>query len=340
MPRSLAVLALLPCLALGCGADKPQVTEREQVVLTWDAPGPDEATLRYEAQGIAVGQKFYVFGGFFQGTGWPVTAAGEVFDLPSRTWSPIAPAPDALTHAGRAADARFIYVAGGFIGDGPGGSTDHTWKYDTVDDTWTSLPALPAQRGAGVLALLGTRLHYFGGAVKGPVGDTFESDHGEHWVLDVNQLTAGWVLVAPLPNPRNHLGGCAADGKIYAVGGQKLRDENAGNQASVHVYAPDRNEWTEVASLPLPIGHLTSNVVEYHGRVLAISGITTGSTKLATVFSFDPAAGAWTELTSLPEQRHSPVSGIIGNTLLVVGGSRSTSSEIRAQTWLGTLRLE
>jgi N-acetylneuraminic acid mutarotase len=314
--------------------------QRENVTLQWEAPGPDSSTPRYEAQGLVVGHKLYVFGGFVQGSGWPVTADGEVFDLEARTWAPLGPAPLSLTHAGRATDGTYLYFAGGFVGDGPGGSTNRSFRYDPAGDAWQEVAPLPEERGAGALVHLGTKLHYFGGAVRPPDENTISSDHTDHWALDLTGPSAEWTRLAPLLHARNHLGGGVARGKIYAVGGQHLHDERAGNQASVEVYDSARDEWNEVASLPIPVGHLTSNTLEYEGRLLVISGVTQESTKLATIFSYDPEHDAWSELTPLPEQRHSPISAISENTLVVAGGSKSTAREIRAQTWIGTLSLD
>lgn len=310
------------------------------LILTWDEPGPDSATPRYEAQGIAVGRKLYVFGGFVNGTGWPVTTDGESFDLDTRTWAPLQPAPDKLTHAGRATDGTYIYFAGGFTGDGPGGSVDRTYRYDPATDAWQALALLPAPRGAGALVMANEQLHYFGGAVRPRDENVISSDHDDHWALDTTDPDARWRELAPMPNPRNHLGGCFVNGRIYAIGGQNLADEKAGNLALVDAYDPATDTWSNVANLPLPIGHLTSNALAYAGRLLVISGITQGSTKLNTVYAYDPQRNTWSELTSLPEPRHSPVSALIGETLIVAGGSLSTAREIRAQTWLGTLRLQ
>ena len=45
----------------------------------------------------------------------------------------------------------------------------------------------------------------------------------------------------------------------------------------------------------------------------------------------DPAAGAWASLAPLPEPRQSPVSGIVGDLLIVAGGSLTQT------TWRGQL---
>jgi N-acetylneuraminic acid mutarotase len=226
------------------------------------------------------------------------------------------------------------------VDDGPGGSIDRTYRYDPQNDTWQAMALLPAPRGAGALVLLGTHLHYFGGAIRPSDENVISSDHDDHWVLDSTDPDAIWSELAPMPNPRNHLGGCVVNEKIYAIGGQNLADEKSSNLALVDAYDPATDTWTSVASLPLPIGHLTSNALVYEGRILVVSGITQGSTKLNTVYAYNPVQNAWSELTPLPEPRHSPVSAIVEDTLIVAGGSLSTAREIRAQTWLGTLSVE
>ncbi len=297
--------------------------------LSWLKPGAAAPTPRYEAEGLAVHGKLYVFGGFFDGK-TQATVRSDRYDPKTDTWTPIASLPEKLTHAGQATDGRVIYLAGGFVGDHPGNSSDRFWIYDIERNTWSRGPSLPEPRGGGALVLLGRELHYFGGTVRLPGGE-YKADHGDHWVFHLDHPEAGWSAAAPLPNPRNHLGGCAAGGKIYAVGGQHLGDELSGNQRSVDVYDPARDDWTKAADLPVAKGHLTANVLERNGHVIVISGLTNGSQKLDTIDDYDPGTDAWTALTPLPQPRQSPVSGIVGDQLIVTGGSLSIT------TWIGAL---
>jgi len=301
----------------------------EPASLTWEKPGPNAPERRYEAQGLALDGKLYVFGGFLSGTAAGLEAA--VFDLATRTWSTLSPMPETLTHAGRASDGRYLYFAGGFIGDGPGPSVDHVWKYDPELDAWTELPPLPADRGGGALALLDGKLHFFGGAVHLEGEEYFSADYGDHWTLALANPSRGWTALAPLPNPRNHLGGCAVNGRIFAIGGQHLNDETAGDQPSVDIYDPASDRWSPGPDLPLPVGHLTSNTIAYRERVLVVSGVSYDSRSLDTVFELGPELTAWRELTPLPQPRHSPVSDVLGDTLIVTGGS------LKLDTWIGTL---
>ncbi len=142
-----------------------------------------------------------------------------------------------------------------------------------------------------------------------------------------------WRAAADLPNPRNHIGGAALGGKLYAVGGQRLGDEVSGNQVSVGVYDPDTDRWEAVADLPVPLGHISAATFAYRGRLMVVMGTTQGRKKTPEILAYDPAADRWDILTSMPGARSATVAGVIGDELVlstgtVAGGPLDT-------TWVG-----
>jgi len=56
-----------------------------------------------------------------------------------------------------------------------------------------------------------------------------------------------------------------------------------------------------------------------------------GGTTVATIEEYDPATDTWAAFTPLPAPRQSPVSGVIGDQLIVTGGS------VTVTTWIGKL---
>uniref|UniRef100_UPI00286996D7 Kelch repeat-containing protein n=1 Tax=Deinococcus sp. TaxID=47478 RepID=UPI00286996D7 len=189
-----------------------------------------------------------------------------------------------------------------------------------------ALPPLPAARGGGALVRLGRDLHYFGGTERTSDG-AYRWDDGEHWALSLDAPTA-WHALAPLPNPRNHLGGAVLGGQIYAIGGQHLGDEAYGDLTEVDRYDPATNTWSPVAPLPLPLGHITGSTVVWNARIVVTGGVTLASHGSAiegqesdVVLAYDPAGNEWTPLTSLPGPRQSPVADTIGGALVVTTGS-------------------
>jgi N-acetylneuraminic acid mutarotase len=290
----------------------------------WDtrASGPIG---RMEAQGTVAAAKLYIFGGFtvdFK----TVTTRADAYDATTNTWTRIADVPEALTHSAVVADGTTIYMIGGYVGGHPGPSSERVWKYNTVSNTWTAGPSLPATRGAGAAALVGRFLYFFGGATR-TAGQTDDTDQPFAYKLSLDGGTS-WTRIADMPNPRNHLGGIAVNGKVYAIGGQHDHEEGAGNQVETDVYDPATDTWTRVANLPTPRGHIA--VVEIGGRILVMgNGPATSEVTL-----YDPVANVWQKLPSLPARRASAVAGVLNGAVIVTTG-HSGNSVASTVTWGG-----
>ena len=302
----------------------------------------DAPIVRYEAQGIAIDGKLYLFGGFFN-SGNETTVRMDVYEPQTDSWSPAADVPDPLTHAGHVADGTMIYVVGGFLGDHPGGSTDHVWIYDTINDNWSAGPSLPADRAGGALARLGRELHYAGGATRTTGQDDFV-DYGDHYVLDLGPTSSplddanSWSTAAVMPNPRNHMGGAELHGKLYAIGGQHVGNEDDENQADVHAYDPGSDSWSSVASLPIPLGHITSSTVVWNGHIIVAGGVSHdggGKIFVDDVMMYDPISDSWENLPPLPQERQSPVADVINDAMFVTSGRIATG--LKKTTWRGFL---
>ncbi|ULH17590.1 NPCBM/NEW2 domain-containing protein (plasmid) [Deinococcus sp. KNUC1210] len=298
--------------------------------LTWTERAPALQAVS-EAQGAAVNGVLYVFGGFNKNL--HTTARSQAYDAANNRWTSVHDMPEQITHGAVAVDGTAIYIAGGFIGTHPGPQTSHVWKYDTLTDTWSAAPPLPAARGAGAMVRLGRELHFFGGTERDLNNlDLYKRDAPEHWVLKLDGGTT-WTTAAPMPNARNHMAGAVLNGLIYAIGGQHLGDEQAGEQADVQSYDPATNIWTTRASMPRPVGHINSSTLVWNGRIVVIAGVTLKSLEIANVIEYDPASNAWTELTPIPAARQSPIADLIGSQVVVTTGS--LPSGVFTTTWTG-----
>lgn len=327
----LLALALIVSLLIG-GAWTPTSQAATQL-FAWDTVAPVPQA-RFEAQGAAVGGKLYVLGGFYTGD-IQATSRSDAYDLASNTWTRIADMPEPLTHAAQVVDGSTIYVLGGYVGKHPGPATSHVWRYNTQTNTWAAGPSLPAARGGGGAALIGRALHFYGGATRTP-GRTDDTDHADHFILNLDGGTT-WSSAAPMPNPRNHIGGIALGGKAYAIGGQHGHAEGTTNQAEVDVYDPASNTWQRVADLPLARGHISASTFVYDGRIIVAGGSVDdggGGRRAADVFSYDPATNVWLHLPSLPSGRKTPVADQIGGKIVVSTGNGGGPS---STTWVGTL---
>ncbi|HEY8745291.1 MAG TPA: malectin domain-containing carbohydrate-binding protein, partial [Chloroflexota bacterium] len=109
-------------------------------IFSWTTQAAEPLTLM-EAQGIAYNGKLYVFGGF-DNANLQATPQSNVFDPSTNAWTRLADMPEAVTHAAVEVDpqTQTIYLVGGFVGNSPGPSTTHVWKYSVVNNTWSAGP--------------------------------------------------------------------------------------------------------------------------------------------------------------------------------------------------------
>jgi N-acetylneuraminic acid mutarotase len=284
---------------------------------------------RFEALGEVYNDDLYVFGGFQTGD-IKTTARAHRFDSASGAWQEIAAVPVPLTHAGVTTDGPSIYLAGGFVGDWKGANTPASrkvYRYDAESDTWSHMLQLPQARGAGALVRVGRKLHFFGGL------DHNFNDRGEHWTLDLRRPNV-WRAEPPMPNPRNHLGAALVGTKIYAIGGQKRLDEEHGNVADVHAFDVVTRQWSQVASLPQPRSHTHNSTIVMGGkRLVIVGGSGNDHQTLTDLLEYDPVGDRWFFIGNMPGARSAAVAKIIGNHIIVTGGTTADISP-KTDTWI------
>jgi len=176
------------------------------------------------------------------------------------------------------------------------------------------------------MAIVNHVLHYFSGA------DVNRVDRFDHWALDLNNLSAGWVTKAPIPTARNHVGAGAIDGKVYAIGGAANQDADETALSVVEVYDPVTDKWSTAASLPTPRALIMSGVDVFANRVIVGGGETAYNVPTDQITAYDPATNAWTQLAKLPQKRTSGILKDLGNVLIFTTGHPG----FNADTWIGT----
>jgi N-acetylneuraminic acid mutarotase len=276
-----------------------------------------------EAQGVAIGAKLYVFGGFdvLKACCTP-TRRAYVYDPASNRWTSIRDLPLGVSHAGFTTDGTDAYYGGGYIEDASRTfqvfGTRQVWRYRPDTDTYEPLPDLPVERAAGQLEWLDGALHWFGGTNLARTADV-----GDHYVLDLANGATTWTVAASLPNPRNHLGSAVLGGKIYAVGGQHHHDAALVTQDDLDVYDPAADTWTELTGLPVARSHIAQATFAFRGRVLVIGGEVRDGVDTDEVNAYDPTTDTWFELPGLPMPRHSGVGRELNGHAWYTGGDWS-----------------
>ena|GEM_PF-476685 len=120
-----------------------------------------------------------------------------------------------------------------------------------------------------------------------------------------------WNTKAPIPTPRNGVGGAAIGGKLYAVGGY-----NAGYSNKNEEYDPAFNTWSTKAAMPTARQSMGVGVIG--GRLYAVGGA--NGSALDKNEEYDPISNAWATRAPVPTKRYELVAGAIGGKLYAVGG--------------------
>jgi N-acetylneuraminic acid mutarotase len=117
-----------------------------------------------------------------------------------------------------------------------------------------------------------------------------------------------WMSLAPLSEPRQELAAAPLGGKVYAVAGL------AGRANANEIYDPATDSWSFGADLPVGTDHAWA--VGFDGRVWVGGGTSN------RVFSYHPAAKAWTEVArSSFFHGGTPAAAVIGGRIFVAGGT-------------------
>jgi hypothetical protein len=322
--------------------------------------------------------KIYVFGGrstayFHRGSGTPVITSLDGEDLATltiREYTPGDPGSWALKNA------RLPYPAsGGGFGNGQfytanmvaaaltgtqgsgiylvGGNnismvpTDVVSFYDPVADSISGLssdpwPANP-KRTPGGWAVVNNALYVFGG-YNGVTHQVFD----ETWRFDpMAAAGARWSLVAsaPLSQPRAYIAGAAADGLIYAIGGDNYAPTTPITGTLVPLNTVERldpaaasPQWQTVAALPTTRGDMSAWAFDSSvPNSLAGQIVVAGGGWFApdsSAYRYDIAGNTWNTFGSLVDPTRNYGAAQLDNQLYAIGGYKITSTGAEAATFV------
>ena len=143
-----------------------------------------------------------------------------------------------------------------------------------------------------------------------------------------------WTSIAPIAlHPRQEHGAVAFDSNtIYIIGGiyEQQPDGSFPTVTTVQKYTISTNKWSTVASLPMPLNHPNSAVV--NGKIYVMGGLTTTADPTfwqatGSCFMYDPSSNKWTTVATMPKGREigSASVGVRGTTIYLAGGLSNTS---------------
>lgn len=160
--------------------------------------------------------------------------------------------PYPVGYAASCATAKGVVLAGGENGTG---MLDKAlllqWNRSKQNIEIRNLPNLPFPVTNASLAASGNTVYLAG-------GETALSTTDQFLTLDLNDITAGWKVLSPIPHPVSHSVLAVQPGgessAVYLIGGRKKNSNGISDlYASVYAYNPSENQWKQKQDLPYPL---------------------------------------------------------------------------------------
>ena len=178
-----------------------------------------------------------------------------------------------------------IWTFGGMTGD-RGTRLETSEVYDTSTDTWRSGPRLPQGLCSFEGAAIGPRIYLFGGFDAASRPTDFAA------VLDTR--SGDLRRLPPLPHARYAHDVDEIGGRIYVIGGE----DSTGPEASVDVFDPWTETWSQGASMPRARSSVDLVPV---GDVMYVLGGFLGSGETDLVQTYDTATDTWDRAARMPQ---------------------------------------
>ena len=170
-------------------------------------------------------------------------------------------------------------------------------------------PPLPVPVEETAAAASGNNLYVMGGF--NAAGSSLDSTY----VFD----GTAWHSGPKLPLPLDHPSAATLDGSVYLAGG------HSNGRDSARLFRLDTDHWTELA--PMHYARGGHSLIAAHGELYAVGGNTT-RINVPQVESYDPAANAWSVITTLPDPRNHLMGFVSQGSICVAGGRSPTTPRV------------
>ncbi len=324
---------------------------------------PAMPTARQNMAGTVLDGTVWVVGGL--GDGSTGSRRVEGYDPVINAWKAAPNLPVRLHHEMVVTYKGELVVMGGWIPEGSDQSAVESDRVFALrDGKWAQLPSLRRPRVAGAAAVVGDRIVVAGGQAAGKLIDTTEVFDGKQWSSAANiptprehtaavsdgdyvyvvggralspdknsaalerydPATDRWQRLPDMPTARGGLGVGAADGHLFAVGGESPTRA----LGAVESYNVARKAWSSAP--PMRTARHGLVVATIGHSLFALGGAPhpghASAVRTAEVTSLVPAGragagnagGAWRRLPPMPTARQNMAGAVLDGTIWVVGG--------------------
>jgi len=228
-------------------------------------------TARYSLSTSVVDGKIYAIGGVDVGRSINMV---EMYDPTSDTWSQKADMPVAMSgHVAGVVDGKIYVIAGKLV-----------QIYNPLTDTWSRGADRPTQARWGKVSVVRGKIYSIGGAGGEPEWETLST------VEEYDPATDTWAMKADMPTLWHGFTTTALNGKVFVIGGYTLESglgwASYKPLATVAIYDPASDTWTEGPPLTTPRSHLRASAVD--GTIYALGGFISLRELVGNVEAYEP----------------------------------------------------
>lgn len=185
------------------------------------------ATRRRGSTGLVVqNNKFYIIGGNTIGHSGGYVPWFDEYDPATGVWTPLADAPRPRDHFNAAVIGNELYVAGGRLSGGAGGTFAPTISevdvYNFGSNSWSTLPSgqnIPTPRGGAAVVTFDDKLVVIGGEVQNQLVYGVNTTDALPITEEYNPATQTWTRLDDLNNERHGTQAISSGLGIFILGG-------------------------------------------------------------------------------------------------------------------------
>lgn len=276
----------------GCGGEDPVgVPEPPPPGGPWSAAASMPAPRAAMGAALFRGQ-IYVVGGI--SAGFAPQATVFRYDPPSDSWDQsVADLPEPRIAPFVAVLGDTLYAMAGERNELP---TSTLWAYLPDENEWAERAMLPLALDDGAAAGIGGEIFVAGGVRGFPVSVLVDS------ISIYSQADDEWRRGPGIPTPRRSLAVVAADGLLYALGGQVEVPTGSLPLNVAELFDPGTETWSSIAPLPQP--RLSPAAAVEGGRIRVLGGGGLGTDVATRTHQvYDIASGQWSLDTEMPRGR-------------------------------------
>jgi N-acetylneuraminic acid mutarotase len=182
---------------------------------------------------------------------------------------------------------------------------------------WRTAAPAPTKRTEVAASTLSNKIYVVGGFEQPGLGNVINLAITPS-LQEYDPSTDRWSTKAPMPVGLHHVGIAVTGGRLYVIGGYRQSGLTVWEPvATVYVYDPATDTWSQRAPMPSPRGALS--VAEHDGKLYAIGGYDRKANS-AAVEVYDPVRNTWASRAPLPTPRDHLAAATVAGKVYAIGG--------------------